>query len=80
MYGLTNFLSVLWYTVMGWFGLHRLVPHAVTLFNGADEPPIPFADNAFEMYDENDVKYGGMSLDADLRVTNPNGWGLNTID
>lgn len=39
MYGLTNFLAVLWHTVAGWFGVGRGEVHAVTLFNGDDETP-----------------------------------------
>jgi hypothetical protein len=39
MYGLTNFLSVVWYSVMGQFGVGRERAHAVTLFNGSDETP-----------------------------------------
>lgn len=34
MYGLTNFLSVLWYSALGLFGLGRSEGHAVTLFDG----------------------------------------------
>jgi len=37
VYGLTNFLSVLWYTVAGWCGVGRDEAHAVTMFDGGGQ-------------------------------------------
>lgn len=39
MYGLTNFLTVIWYTVLGWFGIGRERAHAVTLYSWDDDAP-----------------------------------------
>jgi hypothetical protein len=46
MYSVTNFLSVLWYTVAGWFGVGQSQARAVTLFDGSARAPLDSTDGA----------------------------------
>lgn len=81
MYGLTNFLSVLWYTVSGWFGAGHGEARAVTLFDGLSVGAGSAKATAIEESEEGsdeDAKHGGTSLDVDLRYTHPHGWGFDT--
>jgi hypothetical protein len=73
MYGLTNFLSVLWHSVMGWFGLGRKRAHAVTLFDGdSDSPRQRYGHSAVSDDDDSGVVCG-FSYDYDYRYTHPSG-------
>jgi hypothetical protein len=69
MYGLTNFLSVLWYTAAGWFGIGRDQAHAVTLFDGNDPLDAEAAESKLAFKD--DGRYGGYSYDYDYGYTKP---------
>lgn len=71
MYGLTNFLSVLWYSVLGCLGLRSGRANAVTLFDGTNAPA---ARTERGPEDVNATKIGA-NFDFDLRYTHPRGWG-----
>ncbi|MGM9489637.1 hypothetical protein [Ideonella sp. YS5] len=64
MYSLTNFLAVLWYTMLGWFGIGRDTAHTVTLYNGADE--------AACSYEATDIHVASQSLN--LPGSTGDGW------
>lgn len=77
MYGLTNFLSVLWYSVLECFGLGRDVARAVSLFDGELEAGID-AEGIRRGDSEEEPEFGVMNLDTDIRYSHPHGWGFDT--
>lgn len=76
MYGLTNFLSVLWYSVLGCLGLRSGRANAVTLFDG-NEPTEAKPMTDLTCYDEEDANRGGYNLIDDVRYTHPDNWWID---
>ena len=79
MYGLTNFISVLWYSVAGWLGIGHGAAQAVTLFDGRGTG-VETSSSAQRLgvVGNEDDSFGGANLDVDVRYTHPHGWGFDT--